>query len=62
MEREKRMGYLKNGDGSNMKRGLLDSSRCRKEGSEGGERREKRGPRKSCGSKFVLEVDAPLLI
>jgi len=36
------VGHLKNGDGSKMKRGLLDSSRCRKEGSEGGDGRERR--------------------
>lgn len=53
---------LKNYDGSKMKRGLLDSSRCRKEGSDGGNGREKMGPRKSCGSKFGLEEDAPLIL
>jgi len=54
------VAHLKNGDGSKMKRGLLDSSRCRKERSDGGDGREKMGPRKSCGSKFGLEEDAPL--
>ena len=55
-----RMAHFKNSDGSNMKRGLLDSSRCRKEWSNGCDLREEMGPRKSCGSNFGLEEHAPL--
>lgn len=53
--------FEKGGDGSNGKHGRLDSSRCRKEWSDGGDWREKMMASWIVGFKFwIVEEHAPL--